>query len=190
MNNIEFAIGRESCNTSENLPCTSSYIEKYLNPDRSWEKDIPPKERIKQIQYANVNWRIVSDHIKSMDYQSFLQTPYWKAIAAHTKYKAGYRCQLCNSPRRLITHHRNYDIHGFEHAYMQDLTVLCDDCHNKFHDRPQKRNFKTHHQSRKPTFEIFITSMVLSLFFVYFLIEHANILKLLSCFWVDCRDYF
>lgn len=148
---------------------TLQYLEKYLNPDRTWEKEVTPKQRLYQIRYANVNWDVVSDHIKGMDYHNFLKTPYWKAIAAHTKYKAGYRCQLCNSFDDLITHHRDYRIHGFEHARMQDLIVLCDGCHNKFHDHPSGWNLST-----------IVAIMILSIVFVYFLMEDINIASIYS----------
>lgn len=117
---------------------TSYYLENYLNPKGQWNKKIFPKERIAKIRHADVDWQTISDHIKAMDYKDFLKTPYWKAIAAHTKYKVGYRCQLCNSTHRLITHHRSYNIHGREHANMQELIVLCNTCHNIFHDRISK----------------------------------------------------
>ncbi|HSX26369.1 MAG TPA: hypothetical protein VLE89_05110, partial [Chlamydiales bacterium] len=90
------------------------------------------------VRYADVNWTAVLDHIKGMNYQDFLATPYWKTIAAHTRYKAGYRCQLCNSGAYLTTHHRNYDIHGREHAHMNELIVLCNNCHQKFHGIEEK----------------------------------------------------
>ncbi len=124
----------EESNQKIVLENTFYYIENYLSSDREWHKEIAQKQRIDKIRYPSVNWEAISDHIKSMDYQDFLKTPYWKAIAAHTKYKAGYRCQLCNSADNLATHHRNYDIHGREHAHMQELIVLCNDCHSKFHD--------------------------------------------------------
>lgn len=114
------------------------YIESYLNPKRKWYREVPPKQRIDLIRYANVNWTVISDYIRDMDYRDFLATPYWKAIAAHTRYKAGYRCQLCNSGSYLTTHHRNYDVHGWEHAHMHELIVLCNYCHEKFHDIEEK----------------------------------------------------
>ena len=93
-----------------------------------------------------------------MEYQEFLKTPYWKAIAAHSKYKAGYRCQVCNSIYDLATHHRNYAIYGFEHAHMHELIVLCDDCHSKFHGQISKSKLKA-----KAALIVLITkSMVLS----------------------------
>lgn len=120
------------------LENTSYYLENYLNPDSKWDKKTAPLQRINQIRYSEVCWKTVSKHIKGMEYKDFLKTPYWKAISAHTKYKVGYRCQLCNSLYNLVTHHRSYNIHGREHAHMHELIVLCDHCHNKFHDKLPK----------------------------------------------------
>lgn len=67
----------------------------------------------------------------------FLRTPYWNAISLYAKSKANFSCQLCNSKENLRTHHRTYERHGYEHrdeVIKQDLIVLCDDCHSKFHD--------------------------------------------------------
>ena len=98
-----------------------------------------------------------------MGYYDFLKTPYWKAIAAHTKYKAGYRCQICNSADHLVTHHRDYSIHGLEHAHIHELTVLCDDCHNKFHNQFPKWKLK-----------MIVILAVLSIFFADLLIQRTN----------------
>ena len=51
------------------------------------------------------------------------------------KYKANYKCQLCNNNSLLNTHHKNYNRHGLEHVYWkEDLICLCQNCHEKFHD--------------------------------------------------------
>lgn len=165
MINKESRINLEEINLKKTSENTFYYLENYLNPDKKWDKEIIPKQRINQIRYAEVNWKTVSDHIKGMGYQNFLKTSYWKAIAAHTKYRAGYRCQLCNSAYDLVTHHRNYDIHGREHAHIHELIVLCDNCHSKFHEKISKSELKA-----KETLAILI---FLSLFFI--------------CFWAVCN---
>ncbi len=188
---------------SENTLC---YLEKYLHPDKNWDREITPKQRINQLRYANVNWETVSDHIRGMGYQNFLKTPYWKAITAHTKFKAGYRCQLCNSSGNLVTHHRHYGIHGFEHAHMHELIALCDRCHNKFHDTKEKNQFPqfndTKETARFPALKIeiiVILLMVLAIFFVAVL--DSDIQKpqasapsrgffLLPEFWSWIKDWF
>jgi len=134
----------EEINQKTVLENTFQYLENYLRPGKKWYREISPKERINHIRYAQVNWETVSNHIKGMDYPDFLRTPYWIAISTHKKFKAGFRCQVCNSSNHLVTHHRDYSIHGYEHAHMWELTVLCDDCHHKFHDQASewKRHFK------------------------------------------------
>lgn len=121
------------------LANTSYYIKTYLNPNGKWGIEYSGKQRIDLVRRADVNWTSISDHIKDMNYQDFLGTPYWKAIAAYIKYRAGYRCQLCNDLTGLIAHHRDYSIHGLEHVYMHDLIALCNYCHQKFHDIEGKK---------------------------------------------------
>jgi 5-methylcytosine-specific restriction endonuclease McrA len=164
---------KEPCKTLEEidrekvLENTRYYLETHLNPNRNWDRWVSPKERINQIRYSNVNWKTVSNYIRGMEYQDFLRTPYWKAIAAHSKFKAGYRCQVCNSPYDLATHHRNYAIHGFEHAHMYELVVLCNACHSKFHGQTPKSKFK----AKAALIVLIIKLMVLSALAGHFLIE-------------------
>jgi len=148
------------------LEKTYYYLENYLNPNRNWDRLITPKQRINRIRYSNVNWKTISDHIKNMEYTDFLKTPYWKAISAHTKYKAGYRCQVCNSAYDLVTHHRNYSIHGFEHARMHELIVLCDICHNKFHGQISKSKLKVKTASIVLIIKLMVFSILLSIFLI------------------------
>ena len=78
----------------------------------------------------------IATYIKSMNYKDFLQTPYWKAIAKYRKYRADNKCCICGSKQNLNVHHNTYEHHGYEHQYsyiMSDLTVLCNECHKRFH---------------------------------------------------------
>jgi hypothetical protein len=116
---------------------TNEYITKYLNPHNQLDDDTSPKEQIGQIMYALVNYSKITKHIKSMDYHDFLQTPYWMAISSYKKNLSHYKCALCGSNKKLATHHKTYSRHGQEHlksVMNEDLIVLCDNCHKKFHD--------------------------------------------------------
>lgn len=47
--------------------------------------------------------------------------------------RAKYRCQICNAnDRQLDVHHRTYERLGREQ--IEDLTVLCHDCHDRHHN--------------------------------------------------------
>lgn len=65
------------------------------------------------------------------DYREYLESPHWHLVRAAAIVKADYRCQLCNSPDNLQVHHRTYERRGEEK--LSDVTVLCRDCHRKFH---------------------------------------------------------
>jgi hypothetical protein len=66
-------------------------------------------------------------------YQGYLQSDYWQKVSEAVKAKAGYRCQVCNSPHDLQAHHRSYANRGKELEHIEDLTCLCRRCHESFH---------------------------------------------------------
>lgn len=70
--------------------------------------------------------------LKTLPYQEYLQTDHWKNTRKAAMQRAGFKCQLCNSTDKLQTHHRTYERKGCE--IPSDLIVLCNKCHEKFHD--------------------------------------------------------
>lgn len=86
--------------------------------------------------------KLICEHINNMKYTDFLSTPYWK-IASGIAKNIHWKCQVCNSTKKLRTHHRTYERHGYEHyleVIKEDLTVLCDECHKKFHNITEENN--------------------------------------------------
>lgn len=65
-------------------------------------------------------------------YTEYLRSPHWQQVRRAAIDRAGYRCQICNNPHRLQVHHRTYERKG--HELPEDLIVLCDRCHAKFHE--------------------------------------------------------
>lgn len=114
---------------------TDEYIAKYLSPDKHWKEGIKTYQKIHCLHGYNVDKRRITDYIRQMDYYDFLETPYWKAISEKVKYKAGFRCQICNKEGALVTHHRTYEHHGDELNHMEDLICLCKECHEKYHNK-------------------------------------------------------
>lgn len=91
-----------------------------------------------------------------MNYNDYLKTDYWKAVAQAVKKRAGYRCQICNSQHDLQAHHRCYDNRGNELKHLDDLTCLCRRCHAIFHGqlpqvkleaKPKKERLSKLHKS-------------------------------------------
>ena len=69
----------------------------------------------------------------SQRYIKYLQSEGWKIKRGGALTAAAYRCQVCNSSKRLDVHHRTYSRLGDE--YPEDLTVLCRECHTLFHEK-------------------------------------------------------
>lgn len=68
-----------------------------------------------------------------MNYHEHLKTEYWQEAARRVKASAGFKCQVCNSPRDLVAHHRTYAHLGDELNHLGDLICLCGRCHTSFH---------------------------------------------------------
>jgi hypothetical protein len=119
----------------ERVNKTKSYIDNYLNPSKYFKEDIPLHKKWGEICYDDYfyNSNDIVEHIKNMNYKSFLETPYWKTVSYKRKAQCEFKCQLCNSNKNLETHHPTYDIKGKEVFNMKKLTVLCHACHEKHH---------------------------------------------------------
>jgi hypothetical protein len=84
---------------------------------------------------SNCDDEKIKDAIKDLNYNDFLNTPYWKAIAYEVKRRHRFRCIMCDSKEMLNVHHKNYSYHGMEHTYegIKSLTCVCKKCHSKHH---------------------------------------------------------
>ena len=70
--------------------------------------------------------------LKSMPYGEYLQTSHWQAKRREALEHAKKRCQYCGARAvELHVHHKTYERRGDER--MDDLIVLCKDCHAKVH---------------------------------------------------------
>lgn len=65
------------------------------------------------------------------NYDEYLSHSHWGRIKSFKKEEAEYKCQLCSSNEKLNVHHNNYDNLFMEES--NDLIVLCESCHKKFH---------------------------------------------------------
>lgn len=95
----------------------------------SWAA-IPSSSPVDGLRTAINRHRI---YLNQMPYQDYLRTSEWQRRRTMAINAADARCQLCNSTNRLHVHHRTYERRGCE--LPTDLTVLCADCHGKFHNK-------------------------------------------------------
>ena len=71
--------------------------------------------------------------MKNKDYKNYLKTKHWKDKRKDVLKRAKYKCQLCSSKDTLHVHHNTYENIGKEKK--EDLIVLCEKCHSKFHNK-------------------------------------------------------
>ena len=112
-----------------------AFCDAYCSSTNRWK--IPIKETFNELftNYNKCNKNVVAIYLKKLNYRDFLKTPYWKTISYEAKRRAEFKCSLCGSQDDLRTHHRDYKRHGKEIEYIdKDLIVLCNKCHEKFHD--------------------------------------------------------
>lgn len=69
------------------------------------------------------------------NYDIFLRSSYWRCIRKIKLEQAGGKCQICGSKTNLNVHHNTYAHHYKEHKHLEDLVVLCSDCHSTFHKK-------------------------------------------------------
>lgn len=77
----------------------------------------------------------------TLNYYAYITSDEWRNKAEKAKARAGYRCQICNAHQSdvmLHAHHRTYERLGNERP--DDITVLCEECHGKFHDKPKHKS--------------------------------------------------
>lgn len=94
-------------------------------------------ELSEESRQAILNYMMYSENDDRMrDYYEYLRTPVWKYISSIAKTFANYTCSKCGKqyhPIRLAVHHKTYEHLGSELNHMDDLVVLCKDCHMKIH---------------------------------------------------------
>lgn len=121
-----------------NISAREYLFNNLLNPEKTWHPKLKLYGKINSIKNCLffVNKEEVKQFIKEIGYYEYLKTPFWKAIAEQKK-KKNNKCQLCGSSHKLNVHHNNYDILGDEVNNLNDLTVLCEDCHYRFHNKEE-----------------------------------------------------
>ena len=82
--------------------------------------------------------RKLSNLLCGLEYRDFLKTPYWDAVREKIRRRDRFMCCLCGSKLGLRVHHKTYEHHGREADYLQDLLLLCENCHKKFHNREEE----------------------------------------------------
>lgn len=76
------------------------------------------------------SWDQIAD-MSHLPYDEYLKSDAWNERRGLLLERFSHKCQVCGSSTRLHIHHRTYERLGNER--MEDLTVLCEACHQAFH---------------------------------------------------------
>lgn len=130
----------ESPNMHTNYQLTvDEYITKFLVPSTEVLSDIALLKLSKEVINPPVEYeQLIEAKIHTLTYDDFLQTLYWRVIAAYKRKQMGYRCEICGSTKKLNVHHKTYIIHGVEHdseVIEKDLMLTCEKCHGDIHNK-------------------------------------------------------
>lgn len=84
-------------------------------------------------------------------YYAYLHSQQWKDKRKVALEFYGNNCGMCGSKYSLEVHHRNYKTIFKER--IEDLMILCETCHRKFHKNKINKNGKKSKYMRDPNYE-------------------------------------
>ncbi len=73
---------------------------------------------------------------RTRPYKDYTESPLWKYTSSIIKTIRGFTCEKCRKqclPAHLVAHHKSYEHLGSELAYLDEMELLCNDCHMKEH---------------------------------------------------------
>lgn len=76
--------------------------------------------------------------IYNKEYFIYINSNKWKHKKIEVFGLKGKKCQRCFSENKIHVHHACYDRFGGEEDILNDLFVLCENCHNEYHRRNTK----------------------------------------------------
>ena len=88
-----------------------------------------------EYQVAICRWYQVS---RKASYREYMNSPAWKEKRRQKFREADWKCERCGSAVNLSVHHVSYN--HLKDEPMDDLVVLCRDCHAAIHGKERKHD--------------------------------------------------
>ncbi len=111
---------------SDELDCDDPFYDAY------WFVCAFPLVTVKHVESEKEARSYAWSTIYKEYHRRAIKSDHWKNLRMEAIHKAKHRCQLCNAKGRMHVHHRTYANIGSES--IDDVIVLCGNCHEKFHD--------------------------------------------------------
>lgn len=105
-------------------------FEKYFNKLKKSER----KKRKKRDKRKKDKFWYLQHEANGLIYKDFLKSKYWLKIRQIVLKKAHYKCLICKGKQDLQVHHNSYKHHFAEHKHLNDLDILCRNCHKEYHE--------------------------------------------------------
>lgn len=119
------------------MGCPAPYIETALKQMNRfmyyWMIELDDQTR--KIILTN---RLKEDDDRSVPYSFFTNSPLWKYESSVIKVMFGFFCNKCKRayhPDFLVVHHLSYEHLGSELLHLDDVELLCMECHAKVHGK-------------------------------------------------------
>jgi hypothetical protein len=111
---------------------TSEFLAKFLDPNISWNTEIPDANRFQQVTNEPVDESMLSKAIRQMRLEAFVNTPYWIAVRGEALRRAGGKCTLCGTLGKLTLRFRRPEWRGAVHTEegLREILCLCGRCKN------------------------------------------------------------
>lgn len=87
----------------------------------------------KELSNNGISIELIINELKKLPYKEYLKSSHWKETRKRMFILYNHKCGICDSKTKLNVHHKNYTNKGCEKS--EDLIVLCQSCHAKFHDK-------------------------------------------------------
>lgn len=134
------------------LKSSSEYIDYYTEPKKKID---PIQKEIYDVIFNRFmlkhSYMIERELKKLVNYQDFLNTPYWEYIRKRKFEQTDYKCEECGATEDLQVHHETYEHHYREHLYLNDLSTLCRNCHERRHTDDSRIEITTQQGKDLPT---------------------------------------
>lgn len=130
---IKFLNRGEYCYTQNVHPC-----------QKEWNLPGFAKEPVWKTEDNGLGFNVVEcDHYRSFRddpdvsaeiYRTWINSDDWKRIRKKKLIEEALQCEICGSAKNLAVHHITYEHLLEEDKHMDDLIVLCKNCHEKAHE--------------------------------------------------------
>ena len=100
-------------------------------------------------------WHAILTNNRDEHYDKYLHSKAWDEKRKKCFEHFGCKCLFCDNDATDV-HHRNYDRIGKENV-LKDLSALCNECHNRYHDiaRNYWRKFKAYVEEKGNHLQLF-----------------------------------